>query len=157
MQGEKRYKATVAQNKKAFFDYFIGETFEAGIALKGAEIKSVRKGSVNLRDSFVSLKNEEANIIGMHIATYEKSGIWGEDPTRRRKLLLHKNEIRKLIRETTKGNFAIIPLKMYIKGPFAKIQIGICSGKKKHDKRQELAKKDANRNMQRAIKEMNRF
>ena len=134
----------IAQNKKVRFEYFIEDTFEAGIALKGSEIKSVRLKKVNLTDAYVLVKDGEAFIINMHISTYAFSSLFNHDETRRRKLLLHKHEINKLESKKKLNGLTIIPLRMYIKDGLAKIEIALAKGKKLHDKRHDLQTKDMN-------------
>ncbi len=147
---------TIAKNKKAFHDYFVIESFETGIELKGTEVKSVRKGSVNLKDSWCSVVNGEMFVNGMHIGPYEQGNIFNVDSKRVRRLLLHKKEILKLYGQTKQQGFSIIPISCYFKGSIVKMQIGLCKGKKLYDKRQDLAKKSAQRDMDRAFKEQNR-
>ena len=142
----------IANNKKAYHDYFILEKFEAGIALTGTEIKSIRVGNVNLKDSWVSVKEGEAFVLGMHISPYEKGNIFNKDPLRVRKLLLHKREIYKLIGQVTLDGHSIVPLSFYLKGSKAKLEIAVVKGKKLYDKRDDAAKKDAKRDMERAVR-----
>lgn len=142
----------VTQNKKAFHDYFILETYEAGIELKGTEIKSVRKGSVNLKDSFIRFKNNEAFIENMHIAPYEQGNIFNHQPLRTRKLLLHKKQIRKLQKEVKENGLTIVPTKLYFNTSKLKVEIALARGKKLYDKRQDLKAKDAKRDVERALK-----
>ncbi|SIT91325.1 SsrA-binding protein SmpB [Edaphobacillus lindanitolerans] len=142
----------LAQNKKASHDYFIEDTIEAGIVLQGTEIKSVRNGKVQLRDAFVRIRNNEAWISNMHISPYEQGNRFNHEPLRSRKLLLHKKQINELIGKTKEQGFAIIPLKMYVKNGYAKVLIGIAKGKKKYDKREDLKKKEAKREVERAFK-----
>ncbi|MED3662788.1 SsrA-binding protein SmpB [Ureibacillus terrenus] len=142
----------VAQNKKANHDYFIEKTYEAGMVLKGTEIKSVRAGRVQLKDSFVLIKNGEAWIHNMHISPYEQGNRFNHDPLRVRKLLLHKKEIAELAGAVKKEGYTIVPLKIYIKDGYAKLLIGLGKGKKKYDKRAEERKKEAQREMERAMK-----
>ena len=142
----------VAQNKKARFNYEILETYEAGIELKGTEVKSVRMSKVNISDGYVSIDNSEAYLKQVHISPYEQGNIFNADPLRVRKLLLHKSEINKLIGETTLKGYTIIPLKVYLKRGKVKVEIGLARGKKLYDKRESLAKKDADRRMQRELK-----
>lgn len=142
----------VAQNKKARFNYEILETYEAGIELKGTEVKSVRMSKVNISDGYVSIDNSEAYLKQVHISPYEQGNIFNVDPLRVRKLLLHKSEINKLIGETTLKGYTIIPLKVYLKRGKVKVEIGLARGKKLYDKRESLAKKDADRRMQRELK-----
>lgn len=132
-------------NKKAYFNYFIDSELEAGIVLKGTEIKSVRKGSVNLTDSYVRIKNNEAYIINMFIDKYDEGNIFNHDPTRERKLLLHKKEIKRLLELTSRDGYTLVPVKLYIKNDKAKISIGIGKGKKLYDKRETIKKRDLER------------
>ena len=149
---EKNEIRVIANNKKAFHDYFILEKFEAGIVLTGTEIKSVRQGAVNLKDSWVSVKEGEAFVLGMHISPYEKGNIFNKDPLRVRKLLLHKREIHKLIGQVTLDGLSIVPLSLYLKGSNAKLEIAVVKGKKLYDKREDAAKKDAKRDIERAVR-----
>lgn len=143
----------IAQNKKAYHDYFVDEEIEAGIELVGTEVKSVRAGRVNLKDSYVSCKTGEAMIIGMHISPYEQGSIFNHEPLRARRLLLHRKEINRLIGLTTQEGYTLIPLKMYFKGQYVKLALGVCRGKKNYDKRAAIAERDAKRNMDRVLKE----
>ena len=143
----------VANNKKAYHDYTIEETFEAGIVLQGTEIKSIRQGKINLKDSYIRIMNGEASVYGMHISPYEQGNIFNHDPLRERKLLLHKKEIAKIFNETREIGYAIIPLKMYFKNGFAKLLIGVARGKKQYDKREDLKRKEAKREVERAFRE----
>ena len=143
----------IARNKKAYHDYFVLETYEAGIALFGTEIKSIRNGRVNLKDSFCSVDNGEMFAIGMHISPYEQGNIFNRDPMRKKKLLLHKKEIMKLFGQSQQQGLSIVPLQLYIKNGRAKLEIGLCKGKKLHDKREVAAKRDAERTIDRALKE----
>lgn len=153
----KENSKTIAQNKKAFHDYFVEDTYEAGIELFGTEVKSIRQGSVNLKDSYASVsKNCEIFVHGMHISPYEKGNIFNKDPLRVRKLLLHKAEIRKLIGTTAQMGYALIPLKLYFKNSKVKMELGLCRGKKLYDKRADAAKRDAKRDIDRALRERNR-
>ncbi len=145
----------LAQNKKAGHDYFIEETIEAGIVLQGTEIKSIRNGKVQLKDSFVRIRNNEAWISNMHISPYEQGNRFNHDPLRSRKLLLHKKQINTLIGETKREGYTIVPLKMYIKNGYAKVLIGLGKGKKDYDKRDVLKQKEAKREMERAFKARN--
>lgn len=145
----------VAQNKKANHDYFIEETMEAGIVLLGTEIKSVRKGKVQLKEAFVRIRNNEAWISNMHISTYEQGNQFNHEPLRSRKLLLHKKQINELIGLSKQDGFSIIPIKMYLKDGFAKVLIGLGKGKKNYDKRDDLKKKEAKRDIERAFKSRN--
>lgn len=143
----------LAQNRKASHDYFIEETFEAGIVLQGTEIKSIRAGRVNLKDSFARVRNGEVFLYNMHISPYEQGNRYNHDPIRTRKLLLHRKEINRLIGETKEQGYAIIPLKIYIKNGFAKVLLGLGRGKKKYDKREDLKRKEAKRDIERAFRE----
>ncbi|HET7616221.1 MAG TPA: SsrA-binding protein SmpB, partial [Bacillales bacterium] len=133
----------VAQNKKARHDYFIEDTYEAGIVLQGTEIKSIRKGSINLRDCYARIKDGEAYVVNMHISPYEQGNRYNHDPVRTRKLLLHRKQIDKLIGVTKEQGYSLIPLKVYIKNGFAKVLIGVAKGKKNYDKRETLKRKTA--------------
>ncbi len=144
---------TVAQNKKAYHDYFIDETYEAGISLFGTEVKSIREGKIDLKDSYISVKSGEAILLGMHISPYEKGNIFNKDPLRDRKLLLHRKEINKLIGLSQQDGYTLIPLKVYFKGSYVKLLIGVCRGKKSYDKRQSIAEREAKRKIDRAMKE----
>ena len=142
----------VSNNKKAFHDYFILDTYEAGIELKGTEIKSVRKGSANLKDAFIRIKNNETFIENMHIAPYEQGNRFNHDPLRTRKLLLHKKEIRKLQKEVKENGLTIVPTKLYFNTSKAKLEIALAKGKKLYDKRQDIKAKDAKRDVEKALK-----
>ena len=144
---------TIAKNKKAYHDYYVLETYEAGIELFGTEIKSIRAGRVNLKDSFCSVSKGEMYAIGMHISPYEMGNRFNRDPLRKKKLLLHKREIMKLFGESQQQGLSIIPLELYISKGKAKLQIGLCKGKKLYDKRATEAKKTAKRTMEREFKE----
>lgn len=147
---------TIATNKKAYHDYFVEETFEAGIELKGSEVKSLRNGRVNLKDSWCSIVKGEIFVNGMHISVYEQGATWCKDPLRVRKLLMHKKEIMKLFGQEQQQGYSLIPLSLYFKGSRVKVQIGLCKGKKLYDKRADMAKKDAKRSIERALKEQYR-
>ena len=142
----------IAKNPVARHNYIITDTLEAGIVLTGTEIKSIRNGKVNLKDSYAGIKNGEAYIYSMHISPYEKGNIFNKDPLRVRKLLLHKSEINKLIGKTKEKGMAIVPLKVYFKGSLVKVEIGLAKGKKLYDKRQDIAKKDQRREAERDFK-----
>ncbi|MFO1444568.1 SsrA-binding protein SmpB [Bacillus sp. Bva_UNVM-123] len=143
----------ISQNKKAYHDYSIEETYEAGIVLQGTEIKSIRAGRVNLKDSYARIDKGEVFLIGMHISPYEQGNRYNHDPLRTRKLLLHNKEISKLIGETKEAGYALVPLKLYLKNGYAKVLIGLAKGKKKYDKREDLKKKEAKREVERAFRE----
>ncbi len=147
---------TLAQNKKARHEYFIIETLEAGIELYGTEVKSVRQGKVNMTDAYASITNGEVWIKQMNISPFEQGNIFNRDPLRERKLLLHKNEIRKLIGQLQQQGYALIPLSLYLKGSLVKVSLAVAKGKKLYDKRDDIAKRDARRNIDRALKERNR-
>ncbi|WP_062323623.1 SsrA-binding protein SmpB [Halolactibacillus sp. JCM 19043] len=140
----------VAQNKKANHDFFIEETIEAGIVLQGTEIKSIRNGRVNMKDSFARVSNGEVFLHNLHISPYEQGNIHNHEPTRMRKLLLHKKQIAKLIGETQQAGYSLVPIKMYLKDGYAKVLIGLGKGKKKYDKREDLKRKQMNRDVARA-------
>jgi SsrA-binding protein len=146
----------VATNRKAFHNFSIEETFEAGIVLEGSEVKSLRNGNVSLKESYALVEKGEVYLYNMHIAPYEKASAYSPDPKRKRKLLLHKWEIRRLIGKVRERGYTLIPLKVYFKGPFAKIELGLAKGKKKYDKRKELAEKAERRELERALKEKER-
>ena len=148
---------TVANNKKAFHDYFILEKFEAGIELFGTEVKSIRQGSVNLKDSWVSIKDGEMFVMGMHISPYEKGNIFNKDPLRVRKLLMHKREIMRLFGQVKQDGISIVPLSLYFKGSKVKLEIAAVKGKKLYDKREDAAKKSAKQDMERAMKDSAKF
>ncbi len=147
---------TIAQNKKARHEYFIIETYEAGIELFGTEVKSVRLGKVNLADAYASINNGEVFVKGMNISPYEQGNIFNKDPLRERKLLLHKSEIRKLIGQLQQQGYSLIPLSVYLKGSLVKVSLALAKGKKLYDKREDIAKRDSKRSMDRAFKEQNR-
>lgn len=142
----------IAQNKKAYHEYFILDTFEAGIELQGTEIKSIRKGQTNLKDSFIRIKNHEAYVENMHIAPYEQGNIFNHEPRRTRKLLLHKKEIAKLEKQVKENGLTIVPTKLYFKTSKAKLEIALVKGKKLYDKREDLKAKDAKRDIEKALK-----
>ena len=147
---------TVARNKKAYHDYFIEETYEAGLELYGTEVKSIREGRVNLKDSWCQIKDGEIFALGMHISPYEKGNIFNRDPMRPKRLLMHKREIHKLFGLTKQQGYAIIPLSVYFVKGRAKLEVGLCKGKKLFDKREAAAEKDANRSIDRIIKSAGR-
>lgn len=143
----------LSKNRKAWHDYTIEDSFEAGISLCGTEVKSLRAGAVNLKDSFCSVKDGELFVHGMHISPYEKGNIFNKDPLRKRKLLMHKSEIRKLAQAQAQDGYTIVPLSVYLKGSLVKVQVGLAKGKKLHDKRDAAAARDAKREMDRALKD----
>ena len=142
----------VAQNKKAHHDYFVEDVFEAGIQLFGTEVKSIRQSAVNLKDSWCNIKNNEMFVCGMHISPYEKGNIFNKDPLRVRKLLMHKKEISKLLEKTKKQGYSLVPLRIYFLGSKVKVAVGLCKGKKLYDKRETIAQKDAQRKIERTLK-----
>ena len=147
----------IANNKKAWHDYFIEETYEAGIALTGTEVKSIRMGKINLKDSYAEVKNGELFIHNMHISPYEKGNIFNVDPVRTRKLLLHKKEITKLLGYTTLQGLTIVPLKVYInERGLVKLELAVAKGKKLYDKRHDMAKKDAQMRIHKELREIGR-
>ena len=153
---KKESRKSIATNKKAFHDYFVDDKYEAGIELFGTEVKSIRAGQVNLKDSWCDIKNGEIFVQGMHISPYEKGNIFNRDPLRVRRLLMHKREIMRLLGTVKQEGMALVPLSLYFKGSLVKVQLGLCKGKKLHDKREVAAKKDAQRTIDRAMKEQNR-
>lgn len=152
----KQNTKTIALNKKARHDYFVEDSFEAGIELVGTEVKSIRQGRVNLKDAWCSVVRGELLLNGCHISPYEQGNIFNKDPMRVRRLLMHKREINRLYGLVKQETYALIPLSMYFKGSRIKVQVGLCKGKKLHDKRADIAERDAKRDIQRALKEKNR-
>lgn len=146
---------TIATNKKAFHDYFVEESMEAGIELTGTEVKSLRQGGVNLKDAWCSIDDGEMWIKGMHISPYEKGNLFNRDPLRVRRLLMHKREINRLYGLMKQQGYTLIPLSVYFKGSLVKVQMGLCRGKKLYDKREDAARKDMKREAERALKERN--
>ena len=146
-------RQTITVNRAARHEYFVLETYEAGIELYGTEIKSIRNGSVNLKESWADIQNGEVFINGMHISPYEKGNIFNKDPFRVRKLLLHKKEINKLAGRIKQDGLTLIPLSLYFKKQYVKVELGLCKGKKLYDKRETIAKRDAKRDIDRAMKE----
>lgn len=153
---EKKALRTIAQNKKAFHDYFVEESMEAGIELTGTEVKSLRQGRVNLKDSWCSVVNGELLLNGVHISPYEHGNIFNRDPVRVRRLLMHRREIMRLFGLVKQDGYSLIPLSLYFKSSRVKVQIGLCKGKKNYDKRADMAERAAKRDMERAMKERNR-
>lgn len=147
----------IANNKKAYHDYFIEETYEAGIALHGTEVKSLRMGKCSIKESFVRIENEEVYIYGMHISPYEKGNIFNRDPLRVKKLLLHKSEISKMKGKIAEKGYTLVPLKVYFNRSLVKVEIGLAKGKKLYDKRQDIAKKDQRREAERDFKVRNLY
>ena len=142
----------VAKNRKAYHEFFVLEKFEAGVELFGTEVKSVRAGTINLKDAFCTVKDGELFVRGLHISPYEKGNIFNRDPMRPKRLLMHKREIRRLYSQMKQDGLALIPLSVYFKDSRVKVEIGLCKGKKLHDKRESEASRDANREMDRTIK-----
>ena len=145
----------ITLNRKARHDYFVEETYECGISLAGTEVKSLRMGAVNLKDSFCTVDGGELYVIGMHISPYEKGNIFNKDPLRKRKLLMHKNEIMRLFGYVKRDGYSLIPLSLYFKNSRVKLEMGLCKGKKLHDKRDAAAERDAKREIDRSMKERN--
>ena len=154
---EKEHIKLVAQNKKAAHEYFFEEIYEAGLELAGTEVKSLRMGKCSLKESFIRISNGEAYILNMHISPYEMGNIFNRDPVRTRKLLLHKNEINKLIGGVKVDGYTIVPIKVYFKGNYAKVEIALAKGKKLYDKRQSIAKKDQRREAEKEFKVRNLY
>ena len=142
----------VANNKKAYHDYFIEEKYECGIALHGTEVKSLRMGKCSIKEAFIRIEHAEVFVYGMHISPYEKGNIFNRDPMRVRKLLMHRKEINRLFGKVKQDGLTLIPLSLYFKGSIVKVQLGLCKGKKLYDKREDAAKKDAKRQIERAVK-----
>ena len=147
---------TIAQNKKAFHDYFLIESMEAGIELCGTEVKSIRQGRANLKDSWCAVDDGELFIYGMHVSPYEQGNIFNKNPMRARRLLMHKREIMRLMGFVKQDGMALVPISLYFKGSRVKVQVGVCKGKKLYDKREDMARRDAKRDIERTIKERNR-
>ncbi|MCI8970316.1 MAG: SsrA-binding protein SmpB [Oscillibacter sp.] len=149
---EKKGVKIAAQNRKAHHDYYVEETYEAGIELAGTEVKSVRAGTLNLKDSYCTVKDGELFVLGLHISPYEKGNIFNKDPVRPRRLLMHKREIRKLHALVKQDGYTLVPLSVYFKDARVKLEVGLCKGKKNYDKRDAAAQRDAKREMDRAMK-----
>ena len=154
---KKQGSRVIAQNRKAWHDYFVDEKYEAGIALFGTEVKSIRQGAVNLKDSYCSLKNGELFVIGMHVSPYEKGNIFNREPLRERKLLMHKREIMKLGGLVTQKGYTLVPLSLYFSGKNVKVEIGLCRGKKLYDKRDSDAERQASREMDRRMRDQSKY
>ncbi len=148
-----REKRPIASNKKAYHDYCVEDKYEAGISLAGTEVKSIRQGGVNLKDSFCSVRDGELIVRGLRISPYEKGNIFNKDPLRPRRLLMHKREIRRLAAKVAQDGYALVPLSLYFLGPYVKVEVGLCKGKKLHDKRDAAAERSAKREIDRAMKE----
>lgn len=147
----------IANNKKAYHDYFIEDKYEAGLSLHGTEVKSLRMGKCSIKESFIRIEGGEVYIYGMHISPYEKGNIFNKDPLRVRKLLLHKGEINKIAGRIAEKGYTLVPLQVYFKGSLAKIEIGLAKGKKLYDKRQDIAKKDQRREAEKEFKVRNLY
>ena len=145
----------ISQNKKAYHDYFVEERYEAGVELFGTEVKSIRAGKVNIKESYCDIKDGEVFAVGMHISPYEQGNVFNKDPLRPKKLLLHKREILKLFGLTAQKGYTLVPLQVYLKNSRVKVEIGLCRGKKLYDKRDDMARSDARRDMERAFKSHN--
>ena len=151
----KAEKKLIANNKKAYHDYFLDERFETGIELHGTEVKSLRMGKCSIKEAFIRIEKEEVIIYGMHISPYEKGNIFNKDPLRPKKLLMHKSEIRKLIGKIKEKGYTLVPVEVYFKGSLVKVEIALARGKKLYDKRQDIAKKDMRREVERDFKVRN--
>ena len=152
---EKNSIKIISQNKKAYHDYFVEEKYEAGIELFGTEVKSIRAGKVNVKESYCDIKDGEVFVLGMHISPYEQGNIYNKDPLRPKKLLLHKREILKLFGLVSQKGYTLVPLQVYLSNSRVKVEIGLCRGKKLYDKRDDMARNDAKRDMERAFKSHN--
>lgn len=152
MAAKKEPQKLIANNKKAYHDYFIDETYEAGVALHGTEVKSMRMGKCSIKESFIRIENGEAFVYGMHVSPYEKGNIFNKDPLRVKKLLMHKYEINKLAGKIAEKGYTLVPLQVYFKDGKVKVEIGLARGKKLYDKRQSIAKKDQRREAEREFK-----
>lgn len=152
----KESRKLIAKNSKAFHDYFVEDRYEAGIELAGTEVKSIRQGNVNLKDSFCTVKDGQMTLHGMHVSPYEKGNIFNREPRRPRRLLMHKREILRLFARIKQDGYSLIPLSIYFRGPRVKLELGLAKGKKLYDKRDSAAARDAKREMDRAIKSRNR-
>ena len=153
----KESKKIIANNKKAFYDYFIEDKYEAGIELVGTEVKSLRMGKCSIKEAFVRIQKGEVFIYGMHISPYEKGNIFNRDPLRARKLLLHRYEIRKIEGQIAQKGYTLVPLNVYLKGSLMKVEIGLAKGKKQYDNRQDIAKKDQRREAEKQFKVKNLY
>ena len=152
---EKKQEKLIANNKKAYHDYFILDTYEAGISLAGTEVKSLRMGKCSIKEAFIRIENGEVFIYGMNISPYKKGNLFNKDPLRVRKLLLHRSEIQKILGKTKEKGMAVVPLKVYFHGGLVKVEIGLAKGKKLYDKRDDIAKKDQKREAEREFKVRN--
>jgi len=156
MAENKAQQRNITQNKKAWHDYFVDEKIEAGVELFGTEVKSLRQGAVNLKDSYCTFKNGEIFALGVHISPYEKGNIYNREPLRPKKLLMHKREIVRLASKAAEKGYSVIPLSLYFLGSRVKMEVGLCRGKKLYDKRDDMARKQANRDIDRAMKSRGR-
>ena len=157
MADKKEAKKIIAQNKKARHDYFVEDTYEAGIELFGTEVKSIRGGRVNLKDSFCRIDEGEMFAYGVHVSPYEQGNVFNRDPLRPKRLLMHKKEINRLYGTVKQTGYSLIPISLYFKDSKVKVQVGLCKGKKLYDKREDMAKRSAKRDIERAMKEQSRF
>ena len=155
--GDKDNYKLIANNKKAYFDYFIEDTWEAGIALHGTEVKSVRMGKCSIKEAFIRVEGGEVFVYNMHISPYEKGNIFNKDPLRVKKLLLHRHEVNKILGEVTQKGYTLVPLQVYLKGSLVKVQVGLGRGKKLYDKRDTIAKKDQRREAEKDFKIKNLY
>ena len=155
--GKQETRKLIANNKKAFHDFFIDETYEAGIALHGTEVKSMRMGKCSIKESFILIENGEVFVYGMHVSPYEKGNIFNKDPLRVKKLLLHKYEINKLLGKIKEKGYTLVPLQVYFKEGKVKVEIGLARGKKLYDKREDIAKKDQRREAEKEFKVKNLY
>ncbi len=153
MAEKKAFDKNIAQNRKAYHDYFVEETYEAGIALYGTEVKSLRLGRVNLKDSYCSFKEGELFVLGLHISPYDQGNQFNHSPMREKKLLLHKQELRRLVGLLSREGYTLVPLSLYFSGNKIKMSVGLCKGKKLYDKRETIARAEAERSMSRIVKE----
>ena len=153
MQTKKTDGRVIAENRKARHDYFVDEVYEAGVALYGTEVKSIRAGAVNLKDSYCDIRDGEMYALGVHISPYEQGNIFNREPLREKKLLMHKKEIMKLMGLVTREGYTLVPLSLYYKGSRVKMAIGLCRGKKLYDKRDDMARRDADRVIERQMKD----
>lgn len=153
----KETKKIIANNKKAYYDYFIEDKYEAGIELAGTEVKSLRMGKCSIKEAFVRIQHGEVFVYGMHVSPYEKGNIFNRDPLRPRRLLLHRHEIRKLEGQIAQKGYTLVPLNVYLKGSLMKMEIGLAKGKKQYDKRQDIAKKDQRREAEKQFKVRNLY
>ena len=157
MAEKKQGGRVIAQNRKAYHEYFVDEKYEAGIALFGTEVKSLRAGAVNLKDSYCSFKNGELFVVGMHVSPYEKGNIFNREPLRDRKLLMHRRELNKLFGLVAQKGYTLVPLSLYFSGKNVKVEIGLCRGKKLYDKRDTAAKNEATREMDRRMRDQSKY